>query len=57
MLHEVNVLAARERERPRWCNRIPVAIARIFETHVFIWGGAWYHYDTMHFEYRPELLR
>ncbi|MDD5211432.1 MAG: M15 family metallopeptidase, partial [Sulfuricurvum sp.] len=22
----------------------------------FIWGGRWYHYDTMHFEYRPELL-
>ncbi|MDP3291618.1 MAG: M15 family metallopeptidase, partial [Sulfuricurvum sp.] len=24
--------------------------------HGFIWGGRWYHYDTMHFEYRPELL-
>jgi len=22
----------------------------------FIWGGRWYHFDTMHFEYRPELL-
>mgnify|MGYP002637708491 CR=1 FL=1 len=22
----------------------------------FIWGGRWFHYDTMHFEYRPELL-
>ena len=43
-------------ETPRWRNRIPVAIVRIFETHGFIWGGAWYHYDTMHFEYRPELL-
>ena len=32
-------------------------IARIFERHGFIWGGKWYHYDTMHFEYRPELLR
>jgi hypothetical protein len=30
---------------------------RVFEKHGFIWGGAWYHYDTMHFEYRPELLR
>jgi hypothetical protein len=28
----------------------------IFEKHGFIWGGKWYHYDTMHFEYRPELL-
>jgi hypothetical protein len=44
-------------EQPRWRNRIPVAIVRIFEQHGFIWGGAWYHYDTMHFEYRPELLR
>ena len=43
-------------ETPRWRNRIPVAIVRIFEKHGFIWGGAWYHYDTMHFEYRPELL-
>jgi len=41
---------------PVWRNRIPVQIVRIFEKHGFIWGGAWYHYDTMHFEYRPELL-
>ena len=31
-------------------------IVEIFERHGFIWGGKWYHYDTMHFEYRPELL-
>ena len=37
-------------------NSIPAEIVRIFEKHGFIWGGAWYHYDTMHFEYRPELL-
>lgn len=37
-------------------NRIPFAIVEIFERHGFIWGGKWYHYDTMHFEYRPELL-
>jgi len=37
-------------------NRIPLEIVRIFERHGFIWGGRWYHYDTMHFEYRPELL-
>ena len=43
-------------EKPRWRNRIPLQIVRIFEQHGFIWGGAWYHYDTMHFEYRPELL-
>lgn len=37
-------------------NRIPPEIVTIFERHGFIWGGKWYHYDTMHFEYRPELL-
>lgn len=37
-------------------NRIPQMIVDIFEKHGFIWGGKWYHYDTMHFEYRPELL-
>ncbi len=40
----------------RYRNRIPREIVAIFEKHGFIWGGAWYHYDTMHFEYRPELL-
>lgn len=37
-------------------NSIPLEIVEIFEKHGFIWGGKWYHYDTMHFEYRPELL-
>jgi len=37
-------------------NHIPYEIVAIFEKHGFIWGGKWYHYDTMHFEYRPELL-
>ncbi len=37
-------------------NRIPWDIVEIFEQHGFIWGGKWYHYDTLHFEYRPELL-
>ena len=40
----------------KWQNEIPVQIVRTFEKHGFIWGGYWYHYDTMHFEYRPELL-
>ncbi len=39
-----------------WRNDIPMQIVRVFEKHGFIWGGRWYHYDTMHFEYRPELL-
>jgi hypothetical protein len=37
-------------------NRIPQGIIDVFEKNGFIWGGKWYHYDTMHFEYRPELL-
>jgi hypothetical protein len=35
---------------------IPPEIIDIFERHGFIWGGKWSHYDTMHFEYRPELV-
>jgi len=37
-------------------NRVPHEIVEVFERHGFIWGGKWHHYDTMHFEYRPELL-
>ncbi len=40
----------------RWRNTVPQAIVDAFEAEGFIWGGRWYHYDTMHFEYRPELL-
>ena len=39
-----------------WTNRIPPDLVAIMEAHGFIWGGRWYHFDTMHFEYRPELL-
>lgn len=37
-------------------NAIPMEIIDAFEKHGFIWGGRWYHHDTMHFEYRPELF-
>lgn len=37
-------------------NEIPQKIVDIFEKYGFVWGGRWYHYDTMHFEYRPELF-
>jgi hypothetical protein len=37
-------------------NSIPWEIVLIFEKYGFIWGGKFYHYDTMHFEYRPELF-
>jgi hypothetical protein len=39
-----------------WKNRLPAAIVEIFEAHGFIWGGKWYHFDTFHFEYRPEII-
>ena len=41
---------------PVYVNRIPPEIVAVFERHGFIWGGRWSHFDTMHFEYRPELL-
>jgi hypothetical protein len=34
----------------------PDAVIQIFEDHGFIWGGKWDLIDTMHFEYRPEIL-
>ena len=39
-----------------WKNRIPLPIVEVFERHGFIWGGKWYHYDSFHFEYRPEMI-
>lgn len=45
-----------EETQLKYINKIPQLIIDIFEKNGFIWGGKWYHYDTMHFEYRPELL-
>jgi D-alanyl-D-alanine carboxypeptidase len=39
-----------------WKNKVPQEIVDAFEAEGFIWGGRWKHFDTMHFEYRPELL-
>jgi hypothetical protein len=39
-----------------WKNAIPQKIVDAFEAEGFIWGGRWFHFDTMHFEFRPELL-
>ncbi len=36
--------------------QISMKVVEAFERHGFIWGGRWFHFDTMHFEYRPELL-
>jgi hypothetical protein len=38
----------------RW--RPPEEVIKAFEDNGFIWGGKWYHFDSMHFEYRPEIL-
>jgi hypothetical protein len=34
----------------------PNKVIKAFEAYGFIWGGKWNFYDTMHFEYRPEIL-
>jgi hypothetical protein len=34
----------------------PEAVIKAFEANGFIWGGKWLFFDTMHFEYRPEIL-
>jgi hypothetical protein len=38
----------------RWM--VPLQVVEAFEHHGFIWGGKWFYFDTMHFEYRPEIL-
>jgi len=38
----------------RWM--LPLAVVAAFERHGFVWGGKWLFFDTMHFEYRPEIL-
>ncbi|AEH40531.1 conserved hypothetical protein [Treponema paraluiscuniculi Cuniculi A] len=40
--------------KKRWAP--PAEIISLFESEGFIWGGHWMLWDTMHFEYRPELL-
>ena len=35
----------------------PDTVIEIFESYGFYWGGRWLHFfDTMHFEYRPEVF-
>jgi hypothetical protein len=34
----------------------PEALVAAMESHGFIWGGKWAHFDYLHFEYRPELM-
>jgi hypothetical protein len=51
------------RNNPQWwavpyAKRLhpPGKVIKAFEAYGFIWGGKWLFYDTMHFEYRPEIL-
>ncbi|ULQ60234.1 M15 family metallopeptidase [Brucepastera parasyntrophica] len=34
----------------------PDAVIKAFESYGFVWGGKWGIFDTMHFEYRPEIM-
>ena len=34
----------------------PLSVVQIFEQYGFCWGGKWLLFDTMHFEYRPEIM-
>ena len=48
---------------PQWWNipysgrwHPPEVVIKTFESFGFIWGGKWANFDTMHFEYRPEIF-
>lgn len=34
----------------------PQKVVDVFEKHGFVWGGKWTHFDTIHYEYRPEVF-
>lgn len=34
----------------------PEVLISAFESEGFLWGGKWFFFDNMHFEYRPELF-
>lgn len=38
----------------RWT--VPWAVVEAFEAEGFVWGGKWLYFDSIHFEYRPEVL-
>ena len=49
--------------KPDWWNipyedrfHPPGAVVEAFELYGFVWGGKWPYFDTMHFEYRPEVF-
>lgn len=58
-------LARDKRDYWKWASReqgeeriksYPPEIPKIFEKYGFVWGGKWGHFDTLHFEYRPEII-
>jgi hypothetical protein len=54
-LHENNRISSRASSRAAFLLP-PESVVRAFEQEGFTWGGKWFEYDTMHFEYRPEIL-
>ncbi len=34
----------------------PPELVAAMERYGFIWGGKWHHFDSFHFEYRPDLI-
>lgn len=38
----------------RWM--VPLSVVAAFEKQGFVWGGKWLFFDTIHFEYRPEIF-
>jgi hypothetical protein len=47
--------AARE-EGAKRIKDYPPEVVKAFEDNGFIWGGKWWHFDILHFEYRPEII-
>ncbi|AKC63611.1 glycoside hydrolase [Clostridium botulinum] len=47
---------ATESEGEKRIASYPKEIVETFEKNNFIWGGKWHHFDTLHFEYRPEII-
>ena len=51
-------------KNPEWWNipyedryHPPDSVIKVFESYGFVWGGKWmYMFDTIHFEYRPEVF-
>lgn len=41
---------------PAKISTFPQKLVDTFERHGFIWGNKWRHFDSMHFEYRPEFF-